>query len=51
MVGDLFGKRLSSTVGKVDYDWDNNAIKFQSGGSISKYPGATLKLNKQDVIV
>ncbi len=35
MVADLFGKRLNSTVGKVDYDWDENAIKFQSGGSIS----------------
>ena len=35
LVGDLFGKRLNSTTGKVDYDWDENAIKFQSGGSIS----------------
>lgn len=35
MVGDLFGKRLSTTSGGVDYDYDNNAIKFQSGGSIA----------------
>ena len=28
-----------------------NPLPTQSGGSISKYPGATLKLNKQDVIV
>ncbi len=35
MIADLFGKRLSSTAGKVDYDWDENAINFQSGGSIS----------------
>jgi len=36
MVGDVFGKRLNSSSGKVDYDWDNNAIKFQSGGDITK---------------
>jgi len=33
--GDLFGKRLNSITGKVDYDWDENLIKFYSGGSIS----------------
>lgn len=35
MISDLFGKRLNSTSGKVDYEWDENAIKFQSGGSIA----------------
>lgn len=35
MVADLFGKRLNSTAGKVDYDWDDNAINFQSGGSLA----------------
>lgn len=35
MVSDLFGKRLASTAGKVDYDFDENSIRFQSGGSIS----------------
>lgn len=35
LVGSLIGKRLSATTGKVDYDWSENAITFQSGGSIS----------------
>lgn len=35
IVGDLFGKKINSTAGKVDYEWDENAIKFQSGGSIT----------------
>ncbi len=35
LVADVFGRRLNSTSGKVDYDWDENAIKFQSGGSLS----------------
>lgn len=35
MIGDLFGKRLLSTSGKVDYDYDNNCIDFSSGGSIT----------------
>jgi len=35
MIMDISGRRLNSTVGKVDYDPVNNAIKFQSGGSIS----------------
>lgn len=35
MVGNLLGQRLSSTAGKVDYDWDDNAITFNSAGSIS----------------
>ena len=35
MVSDLFGKRLNSGAGKVDYDWDENAIVFQPSGSLS----------------
>ena len=35
MIADLFGKRISSIAGKVDYDWDENAIVFQPSGSIS----------------
>ena len=31
----LIGQKLYSTSGKIDYDWDENAIKFQSGGSIT----------------
>ena len=34
MVADLFSKRLNGTTGKVDYDWDNNAIKFQADGDM-----------------
>ena len=36
MIGDIFGKRLLSVVGKVDYDFENNSIDFASGGSITK---------------
>ena len=35
MVADLFGRNLNSASGKVDYDWDVNAIGFQSGGLIT----------------
>ena len=35
VVGDLFSKKLYATTGKVDYNWDENAITFQSGGDIS----------------
>ena len=35
LVGALIGRRLSSTAGKVDYDWDENAITMQSGGDIA----------------
>jgi len=35
MISDLFGKRLSSTAGKVDYDYDENAIVFSPGGIIT----------------
>ena len=50
MVGDLFGKQLASVVGKVDYDFDENAINFQSGGSISTTNdrvGANLQINHE----
>ena len=50
MVGDLFGKRLSSTSGKVDYDFDDNSIIFQSGGSMaveSDRVGANLEINHE----
>ena len=50
MVGDLFGKQLASLVGKVDYDFDENAVKFQSGGSISVLNdrvGANLQINHE----
>lgn len=35
MISDLIGRRLNSASGKVNYDWSNNAIKFQSGGLIT----------------
>jgi len=35
MIMGLFGKRLASTAGKVDYDYDENAIKFQPSGVIT----------------
>jgi len=35
MVADLFGKKLNNNTGRVDYDWDNNALKFQNDGSLS----------------
>jgi len=35
MVGDLLGYRLNSTAGKANYDWDENAIGFESGGLIT----------------
>lgn len=53
MVGDLFGKRLNGTTGKVDYDWAENAIKFQAGGSISNIVdrvGANLEID-HDMLV
>jgi hypothetical protein len=31
----LIGQRLNSVSGAVDYNYDNNSITFQSGGSIS----------------
>ncbi len=35
MIADLFGKRMNSIAGKVDYDWDENAVIFQPSGNIS----------------
>jgi len=35
MVGNLLGQRLNSTSGKVDYDWDDNCLTFNSGGSLA----------------
>lgn len=35
MVADLFGRQLSTTAGKVDYNHDENTLDFQSGGSIT----------------
>jgi len=34
IVGSLIGKTLSSTAGKVDYNWAENSITFASGGDI-----------------
>ena len=48
IVNDLFSKRLYSTVGKVDYEEAENAIKFQSGGSITEpndRVGGNLEIN------
>ena len=50
MISDLFGKRLNSTSGKVDYDWDENAIEFQSNGSITSANdriGGNLEINHE----
>jgi len=50
MVGDLYGKRLATTSGKVDYDYNDNAVKFQSGGSITTVNdrvGANLEINHE----
>ena len=35
MIGDLFGKRLYSAVGTVDYDYDENAVVFSPNGGIT----------------
>lgn len=35
LVGGLIGSRLNSTAGKVDYNYDENTITFQKGGSIT----------------
>lgn len=50
MIADLFGKRLLSNQGKLDYDYDENAMKFQSGGLITKANdriGANLEINHE----
>jgi len=35
LIGSLIGKTLSSVAGKVQYDWAENTVVFNSGGSIS----------------
>ena len=35
IIGSALGSSLYSTAGKVDYDWNENALTFQSGGDIS----------------
>jgi len=50
IVGDLFGKKILSTSGKVDYDFDENAIDFKSGGSITTANdrvGGNLEINHE----
>lgn len=50
MVADLFGRRLNSNTGKVDYDYNENAIKFQSGGNMSNVSdrvGGNLEINHE----
>ena len=50
MIADLFGKRLYSVVGTVDYDYDENAIIFASGGSITTdndRVGGNLEINHE----
>jgi len=36
IVGSLIGKKLYENKGTVDFDYNENAVKFQSGGDISK---------------
>lgn len=53
MIADLFGRRLYSTAGKVDYDYDENALDFQSGGSISTTAdrvGGNLEINHEFLV-
>lgn len=50
LIADLFGKRLGSTAGKVDYDYDENAIVFSSGGVITTANdrvGGNLEINHE----
>lgn len=35
IIGDVMSKRLLSTTGRVDYDYDENAIVMQPGGDIT----------------
>ena len=35
LVGSLVGRQLSSTAGKVDYNWAENSITMQPGGNIA----------------
>jgi len=53
MIGDLFGKRLLSTAGKVDYDYGNNCIDFSDDGSISNANdrvGANIEINHEMMV-
>ena len=53
MIGDLFGRRLESTAGRVDYDYENNCIDFASGGSITTANdrvGANIEINHEMMI-
>jgi len=34
ILGDLFSKKLAVANGRVDYDWEENVIKFQDSGDI-----------------
>ena len=50
MIADLFGKRLLSQVGKVDYDYNENAIVFASGGvmaTANDRVGGNLEINHE----
>ena len=35
LIGNMFARKLYSTVGTLDYDYDNQMIKFQSGGDLT----------------
>ena len=35
LVGDIMAKKLYAVTGTIDYDWDENAMKFQKGGDIT----------------
>ena len=53
MIADLFGKRLNSTVGKVDYDYEENVLDFQSGGVITNLAdrvGGNLEINHEFLV-
>jgi hypothetical protein len=50
MIGDLFGKRLLSTAGSVDYDYTNNCIDFSDDGSITSendVVGCNIEINHE----
>ncbi len=50
MIADLFGKRLLSSSGKVDYDYDENALVFAPGGVITTAndrAGGNLEINHE----
>jgi hypothetical protein len=50
MIADLFGKRLLSSSGIVDYDYDENAIVFADGGDIetaNDRVGGNLEINHE----